>query len=401
MKIGFFTQNVRKGGLDTFLINLLNHWREDDEIVLFCNRSHPGLVDLQRALEPRIEIVTYDFLVAHDLFERVARYSKPVQLLFKAVFWVFGFPYLVQSISRLFSCHPCDRLMIVNGGYPGGDACLAATLAWARIGKGKPKAWHNFHNLTLPYSASPWRRFKERWVDFFIARSVAGFVTVSAACLKTLKERPVLLDVNGRFIHNGLMPLGPPTGLSLRDELDLPESAALVLMLAVYEQRKGHAFIFEAMEEVAAHNAQAYLLVCGDGSPADIERVRVLRDRSPCRDHIILQSHREDVIRLLSQADILAVPSQSQESFGYMALEAMSCGVAVVCTDVGGLPEVVENGRTGLVVSRNDAVGFGLALADLLSDPVHRHALGEAGRARASRNFSVKSMANKYMALME
>lgn len=401
MKVGFFTQNIRKGGLDTFLINLLNHWREDDDIVLFCNRSHPGLVDLQRGLDVRIEIVTYDFLVANDLHERVVGYSKPVRVLLKGVFWVLGFPYLVQSVRRLISNHPCDRLLVVNGGYPGGDACLAATVAWASIGNGKSQAWHNFHNMTLPYSTNPWRKFKERLIDFLVARSAAGFVTVSAACLETLKVRPVLQGANGRFIHNGMAPLRPSAYQPLRAELDLPDSAELVLMLAVYEERKGHAFIFEAMLELTARNPNAFLLVCGDGSLAEIERVRTLRDESPCRDRILLQSHREYVARLLSQVDVLAVPSQSQESFGYMALEAMYCGLAVVCTDVGGLPEVVENGRTGLVVSRTDAIGFGRALSDLLSDPVRRHALGEAGRERACRYFSVERMTTQYMALME
>jgi glycosyltransferase involved in cell wall biosynthesis len=401
MRIGFFTQNVRKGGLDTFLINLLKHWQKDDEIVLFCNRSHPGLLDLRRELCPRVEIVAYDFLVAHDLHERVAQYGKPVRILLKDVFWVLGFPYLVQSVRRLMRRHPCDRMMIVNGGYPGGDACLAATVAWASMGNGKPLAWHNFHNLTLPYSANPWRRFKERWIDFLVARSAAGFVTVSAACLDTLSKRPVLMGANGRFIHNGMMSPEPMAGSSLRAELGLAESAELVLMLAVYEQRKGHAFIFEAMRELIAHNPRAYLLVCGDGSPADIERVRALREASFCRDRIILQTHREDVARLLSQVDVLAVPSQSQESFGYMALEAMYCGLAVVCTDVGGLPEVVEDGRTGFVVSRNDAIGFGRVLADLLSDPARRYALGEAGKVRARELFSVERMTNQYMAIVE
>jgi glycosyltransferase involved in cell wall biosynthesis len=401
MRIGFFTQNVRQGGLDTFLINLLKHWRADDDVVLYCNRTHPGLGDLRRALEPRVQIVDYDFLVAHDLDVQVARFSRPIRVFLKSIFWIFGFPYQVESVRRLLKRYPCERLMIVNGGYPGGDACLAATVAWTRIGRGQPRAWHNFHNLTLPYSENPWRRLKERVLDFLVVRSVAGLVTVSAACLETLRERPLLLSTNGRFIHNGLMPLQPQVGSSLRAELNLPESVDLVLMLAVYEPRKGHAFIFEAMQELVAHNPQAYLLVCGDGSPVDIERVRTLRNESPCSDRIILQSYRKDVHRLLSQVDVLAVPSQSQESFGYMALEAMYCGLAVVSTDVGGLPEVVENGKTGLIVSKTDPVGFGRALAELLSDSARRQVFGEAGRYRAFQHFSIERMVNEYMTLMQ
>lgn len=400
MKIGFFTQNIRKGGLDTFIVNLLSHWSADQDIVLFCNRSHPGLTELQELLSSRVEIVAYDFLIAQDLAEQVAGRPLPVRALLRGMFWLFGFPYMLWCIRRLFRRHACDRLMVINGGYPGGDACLAATVAWAGLAPGRPRAWHNFHNLTLPYSTKPWRRMKEAWIDRLVARSTAGFVTVSAACLATLRERPRLLRAEGRFIHNGLKPLNTTQGTSLRTELGLPESASLVLMLAVYEPRKGHAFIFDAMREVVARESQSYLLVCGDGSTTEMEHVRQLLQDSPCRDRIILQAYRRDVANLLSQVDVLAIPSQEQESFGYTAVEAMSCGLPVVSTDVGGLPEVVEHGQTGLVVARNDAAGFGRALSDLLSDPVRRQTMGEAGKARAQKMFSVEQMAIKYMQLV-
>ncbi len=401
MKIGLFTQNVRKGGLDTFIVNLLSHWSADRDILLFCNQSHPGLADLREALSPRVEIVAYDFLIAQDLAERVAGLPAPMRTFLRGLFWLLGFPYMLWSIRRLFRRHPCERLMVVNGGYPGGDACLAATLAWAGLGKGLPLAWHNFHNLTLPYPPNPWRRFKERWIDRRVAQSTAGLVTVSEACLATLRERPLLLGPKRRFIHNGVEPLEAARGPSLRAELGLPETVRLVLMLAVYEARKGHTFLFEAMREVVANDDQAYLLVCGDGSEAEMARVRQLLAGSPCRDRIILQDHRRDVGNLLAQADVLAIPSQAQESFGYTAVEAMSCGLPVVATDVGGLPEVVEHGRTGLIVARDDAAGFGRALSGLLSDSARRQALGEAGRVCARERFSVERMAAQYRSLLE
>ena len=392
---------MRKGGLDTFIVNLLGHWSADRYIVLFCNQSHPGLADLREALSPKVEIVAYDFLIAQDLAERVAGLPVPARALLRGLFWLLGFPYMVWRIRRLFRRHPCDRMMVVNGGYPGGDACLAATLAWAGLSGGLPRAWHNFHNLTLPYPQNPWRRFKERWIDRRVAQSAAGLVTVSAACLATLRERPLLFGPERRFIHNGVEPLEAVRGPSLRAELGLPESARLVLMLAVYEARKGHAFLFEAMRAVVANDDQAYLLVCGDGSESEMTRVRQLLADSPCRDRIILQGHRRDVGNLLAQVDVLAIPSQAQESFGYTAVEAMSCGLPVVTTDVGGLPEVVDHSRTGLVVARDDATGFGRALSGLLSDPARRRALGEAGRVCARESFSVGRMAAQYRSLLE
>ena len=400
MKIGFFTQNVRRGGLDTFLINLLNSWRVTDDLVLFCNRSHPGLVDLKRELSARVEIVEYDFLTAQDLHDHMVSYAKPVRSFVKGLFWVLGFPYLVHSARHVMMRYPCERLLIVNGGYPGGDACLAAAVAWAR--SGKPKAWHNVHNQTMPYPSNLMRRMKECWIDKRVARSVAGFVAVSASCLQTLEKRSVLLGAKDRFIHNGMPPPNEPlSGVPLRLELGLPETAELILMLAVYEPRKGHSFMFEAMQALAKRRSQAYLLVCGDGSPAEYARVLALRDQSPCRDRILLRGHRTDVAFLLTQVQILAVPSQAYESFGYMALEAMNKGLPVVCTDVGGLPEVVENERTGFVISKDDVTGFAEALELLLAQPIKRRVMGAAGKARADELFSVESMTDQYITLLK
>ena len=94
-------------------------------------------------------------------------------------------------------------------------------------------------------------------------------------------------------------------------------------------------------------------------------------------------------------AAVSVIPSL-EEGFGIPAAEAMGCEVAVVASDAGGLPEVVENGVTGLVVPRGDSTALAQAIGSLLADPDRRRAMGQAGRARALQLFDWDRSAEQF-----
>jgi glycosyltransferase involved in cell wall biosynthesis len=88
-----------------------------------------------------------------------------------------------------------------------------------------------------------------------------------------------------------------------------------------------------------------------------------------------------------------------EEGFGIPAAEAMGCEVPVVASDAGGLPEVVEDGVTGLVVPRGDSGALAGAIGSLLADPERRRRMGQAGRARALRLFDWDRSAEQFEGL--
>ena len=104
------------------------------------------------------------------------------------------------------------------------------------------------------------------------------------------------------------------------------------------------------------------------------------------------------VIQLLTHALIFVCPSV-YEPLGIVNLEAMACSTAVVASRVGGIPEVVEEGVTGLLVPPDDPAALADALNVLLRDPARAQALGLAGRARAVREFSWDAVAAQTAAL--
>ena len=102
-----------------------------------------------------------------------------------------------------------------------------------------------------------------------------------------------------------------------------------------------------------------------------------------------------DLPQYYRAAAVSVIPSL-EEGFGIPAAEAMGCEVAVVASDAGGLPEVVENGVTGIVVPRGDAKALAQAIGSLLADPQRRRVMGQAGRERALRLFDWDRSAQQF-----
>src|SRR5262249_22315268 len=111
---------------------------------------------------------------------------------------------------------------------------------------------------------------------------------------------------------------------------------------------------------------------------------------------------RPEVIQLLTHAAVFACPSV-YEPLGIVNLEAMACGTAVVASRTGGIPEVVDDGRTGLLVDVDDDFEEHLARAldSVLADPVAAKRMGEAGRERAVREFGWDTVARRTVRLYE
>ena len=107
---------------------------------------------------------------------------------------------------------------------------------------------------------------------------------------------------------------------------------------------------------------------------------------------------KRDVIQLLSHATVFACPS-TYEPLGIVNLEAMACGTAVVASAVGGIPEVVSDGETGLLVPPDDPAALATALNELLDDPGRAADMGRLGREHAITDFGWPAIAAQTAAL--
>lgn len=142
----------------------------------------------------------------------------------------------------------------------------------------------------------------------------------------------------------------------------------------------------------------AKLLLIGDG-PDRSECERIARELQICK-HIRFLGQQTSLVELLSLTDIFLLPSQS-ESFGLSALEAMSCGVPVVATNIGGIPEVVIHGETGYVAELGDISRMAKYVVELIENPKKWNVFSKNARKLAEEKFNIKKIVDEYVSLYE
>jgi glycosyltransferase involved in cell wall biosynthesis len=179
--------------------------------------------------------------------------------------------------------------------------------------------------------------------------------------------------------------------MRLRAELGIPADGVLVGMTGQLARIKGVWDFLDAAEILVRRGAPARFAYLGDDLKGNGEVRRDLERSVHSRhlaDRITFLGYREDAHRLVPAFDVIAVPSHV-EPLGNATLEAMASGRPVVGSRVGGIPEMLVDGWTGLLVPPNDPRDLADALAGLIAERELRETMGSRGRIRAERHFSV------------
>ena len=196
-------------------------------------------------------------------------------------------------------------------------------------------------------------------------------------------------------VHNAveLDRFGDPAPPGLRAELGAAD-APLVLTAARLDDQKGLPVLLEA----AARLPGAIFALAGEGP--EEENLRRLAERLGVADRVLFLGRREDVPSLLAACDVFALPSLYEGS-SLALLEAMAAGRAVVSSAIPGTDELVEDGRSGLLVQPGDSEALAAALARVLDDSGLRGSLAAAGRERAEREFDSAPAARRVAAIYD
>ena len=178
-----------------------------------------------------------------------------------------------------------------------------------------------------------------------------------------------------------------------------PANQLRVLYVGRFEHRKGIDTLLAALPAVLAAHPQAVATLAGLDRD-DYWQAKFWRENPGLDRHRVVFTGPVDALRLnelYQQADVFVAPSR-YESFGLIYVEAMAWAKPVIACNAGGIPEVVAEGETGLLIPPGDTPALVQQLSLLLADPVLRQRLGRAGRARAERLFSRSAMATACLA---
>jgi glycosyltransferase involved in cell wall biosynthesis len=165
-----------------------------------------------------------------------------------------------------------------------------------------------------------------------------------------------------------------------------------------FERQKGVLTLASALERVLARAPHVRALWVGDGELAPLIEQSI--SSSPHAARHVRQSWSHDIATPFAAMDILAFPSTRRESFGRVAAEAQACGLPVVGSRVGGIPEAIRDGESGLLVAPENEDALTEGLLRLVSDESLRARMGEAGRAHAVKRFATPQIAAEFARLL-
>ncbi|HEV8277714.1 MAG TPA: glycogen synthase [Streptosporangiaceae bacterium] len=242
------------------------------------------------------------------------------------------------------------------------------------------------------------------WCERVAAESAAAVVAVSEGMrADVLTAYPAISADRVRVIRNGIdtSEYVPDPGTDVLERYGVDPGRPCVVFVGRITRQKGLPVLLMAAQLV---DPAAQLVLCA-GQPDTVELaaevtslVAGLRDTRSGVVWLPEMLPKREVIQLLTHATVFACPSL-YEPLGIVNLEAMACGTAVVASDVGGIPEVVSDGETGLLVPPGDHEALAGALNSLLADPDRAGAMGRLGRERAITQFGWAAIAAQTAAL--
>ena len=357
LRVGVVVNNLDVGGLEKVALNLIRLLqRAGHDPHLIC-------VDGAGKMFPELQLAPEKVLVLKKQGTPVLGFS-----------FDFSMPWQIRKFAiarRLQILHAHNLSPLVYGG-------VAAHLIW-----GRPRVVYSEHNQI--YSAKPGvrRRFSHyiRLADHVIA--------VSHDLRRELVD-VVRTKVPVSVIHNGIdaQPVDSTARTSVRSTLGI-DGGFVFGMVAVLSRQKGVSYLLQAAQRVVAEVPGARFVVVGDG-PLREDLIRQ-RDALGLTERVLFTGYRADIPRMMAAFDVY-VQSSLWEGLPIVLLEALAAGNPIVATRVGGNPEVVEDGVSGLIVPPADVDALARALVRLAGDEQLRRSATRLNLEKFTRQFTSEAM---------
>ncbi|WP_269473496.1 MULTISPECIES: glycosyltransferase family 4 protein [Methylomonas] len=237
-----------------------------------------------------------------------------------------------------------------------------------------------------------------RGFDLVLDRVTDRYIAVSRHIAQRYLDKGI---GRGRMtvIHHGIPIYSEePQGevKDLRKELGLAGNVKLIGTIGLLEERKGIEYLLQAVPEVVRQLPDCRFLIIGAGPLLD--SLRALSESLGVTESVLFLGWRDDAKQLIDSFDVLCHPALS-EPFGLVLLEAMVHYKPVVASAVQGIPEVVADGETGILIPSRDPAAISLALLKILNSPDWAAQLGNNGHRRVVEHFSLSHMAQQYEAV--
>ncbi|MDD5071742.1 MAG: glycosyltransferase family 4 protein [Patescibacteria group bacterium] len=261
-----------------------------------------------------------------------------------------------------------------------------ATLCVARYALRVYTAHGWVFNEPLPF----WLKLFYKYAEKFTARFKDKIICVSEFDYKTALEEKICSKQKLITVHNGIAPIDFLPRQEAREKLNLPENQFIIGSIGNLYKTKGFQYLINAVNIlIANYQLPITLVIIGEGG--ERKRLTELIKKYKLEDNVILAGRIPEAARLLSAFDIY-VCSSVKEGLSYTIIETMLNGLPIIATRVGGNPELVENGQTGLLINSQDASDLADKIKELKNNPELQQEISTKARIKAQEEFNLEKM---------
>jgi len=365
IKILYVIGTLNIGGAERHLVEVVTHLDREifEPSVCVLSDGGPLRADIENA---GIPVFLVDFLGLKNKWSPVSLYvllTRTIQL------------YRLIKRGKFDIVHGYLFWAYVSGALAGRAARVPLKIA-SRRSLGHFKAGKE-HYLLL-------ERVANKVTDLWVANSEA--VKRDTVLREGIDPSQIVV------IHNGIdaRRYGIPVDIKAKkQELGIGENGPVIGMISNYIHYKGHLNLMAAFRQVASVFPDAVCLCVGEGPQRAVIEAEI--KKSGLSGRVILSGTRRDIPELLSIMDV-SVLASFEEGFSNTILESMAAGLPVVATAVGGNPEAVGDGVTGILVPPGDSRALAGAILRILGDPELASHMGREGKKRVEREFSIEKM---------
>jgi len=231
--------------------------------------------------------------------------------------------------------------------------------------------------------------------DRALSRLIATFICISRALEENLRAQGAHMR-ESVVVYNGLDPadlVADDDPAKVKGEFGFDPEAPVVAVIGRLDRWKGQDHFIKAMSQVVRNVPKVRALIVGDPEPYCLdyfEELQSLVESLGLSGRVIFAGHRSDVPRLMRALTVLVHSSSEPEPFGRVIIEGMAVGLPVVATRAGAVPEIIEDGVSGILVPPRDPNAMAEAVISLLRDPQRVSSIGKAARRRVEELFTVQ-----------
>ena len=297
-------------------------------------------------------------------------------------------------LFRILRKKKVDLLHVNNGGYPAAYSTISMVFA-ARL-HGIKRIVYVVNNIAVGYVTRD--RRLDYIFDWIVVRWVTMFVTGSLFAGSALKKTLKIPSNKILCIPNGIAPRKvTETREEVMQRLHLPQNRRIFSVIANLEDRKGHIYLLKSLKQLKNFYPGLLIPYCIiEGTGPTEKSLKTFVGENDLINDVLFISHEEQIFNLISASDCIILPSVKDEDFPNIILESMSLGKAIIASNFSGIPEQIENMKSGLLVEPGDVTSLATAINFMLEHPEMIDIFGENAKDRFEELFKDKTAINHY-----